>query len=172
VSEIYNIPATFFPSLLQPRTADFYRCCANYRGIFSCGTTAKIVPRLPLFESFRPHTIRHTHAVELLSTNDQPVVAAATYITHTHKRETNIHDHSWIRSRGCNNRAAADLRLRPRCHRNWRCYGVVRSFIQLYGIIFKYAAVFFKNAYSTLRWARNRYNSDGVTKNNGIVGHY
>jgi hypothetical protein len=70
VSEIYNIPATFLPSLLQPRTADFYRCCANYRSIFSFGATAKIVPRLPLFESFRPRPIRHTHPVELLSTND------------------------------------------------------------------------------------------------------
>jgi hypothetical protein len=91
--KIYDIPATFLPSLLQSRTADVYRCCAGYRFIFSCGAIAKIEPRPPIFDGFRPYT--DTRPVEL-STNDQPVVEAATYITHKQKRETNIRDHSGI----------------------------------------------------------------------------
>jgi len=50
--------------------------------------------------------------------------------------------------------------------------GVLTSFIEMYGIIWKYATAFFKNAYSTVRWARNRYSCDGVTKDNGTAGHY
>ena len=65
----YEIPATLLSSLLQPKTADFYRCFAGYRSIFSCGATAKVVPRPPtcIFDGFRPHT--DTRPVEL-STND------------------------------------------------------------------------------------------------------
>jgi hypothetical protein len=67
---------------------------------------------------------------------------------------------------------AAELHLRPCGHQNRLCHSALRSFIEMYSITLKYATVFFKNAYSTLCWARNRYKCDGVTKDNGIVGHY
>ena len=106
-----------------------------------------------LFVMVLVHTQTDTRPVEL-STNDYPVVEVATYITHKQKRQKDIHDLSGIRSRRSSNRAAADLRLRPRGHRNWRCDGVLISFIERYGVILKYATVFFKNEYSTLLWAR------------------
>ena len=43
------------------------------------------MPKPPLFEGFRPNKHTHTQPVELLSTNDQLVAEAASYITHTEK---------------------------------------------------------------------------------------
>jgi hypothetical protein len=64
--------------------------------------------------------------VGLLWTSDQPVAKASTY-TGQHNRETeetNIHTLSGIRTRDPSNQAAADLRLRPRGHRNRQTVGL------------------------------------------------
>ena len=37
-----------------------------------------------------------------------------------HSQETDIHAHSWIRTRNPSNRTTTGLRLRPRGHRDWR----------------------------------------------------
>jgi hypothetical protein len=71
---------------------------------------------LPFLGFLITHTHRHT--VGLLWTSDQPVAETSTY-TGQHNietQETNIHAPSVIRTRDPSNRAAADLRLRPRGH--------------------------------------------------------
>jgi hypothetical protein len=69
--------------------------------------------------TFFNHTQRRM--VELLWTSDQPVVEASTYTgqQNTWTQDANIHALSRIRNRDTSNQAAADLRLRPRGHRNW-----------------------------------------------------
>jgi hypothetical protein len=67
---------------------------------------------------FRGFLITHTdrHTVGLLWTSDQPVAETSTY-TGQHNietQQTNIHTPSGIRTRDSSNRAAVDLRLRPR----------------------------------------------------------
>jgi hypothetical protein len=58
------------------------------------------------------------HTVGLLWTSDQPVAETST-CTGQHNietQQTKFHAPSWIRNRDPGNQAAADLRLRPRCH--------------------------------------------------------
>jgi hypothetical protein len=68
-----------------------------------------------IVEVSRSHTIRRTHAVELLRTSDKPVAEAATHTTHN-KQDTNIHAVSIIRTRDPRKRAATDVQLRPHGH--------------------------------------------------------
>jgi len=60
------------------------------------------------------------HSVGLLWTRNQPVSETSTNKTQ-HTQETDIHALGGIRTRSPNKRAAADLRLRPRGHRDRQC---------------------------------------------------
>ena len=67
-------------------------------------------------------SLTHTKCAGLLCTSDQPVAQAATYTTHNKHIEVNIHVAGGIRTCIPSNRTAADLRLRPQGHRDWREY--------------------------------------------------
>jgi len=71
-----------------------------------------------IVEVSRPHT--DTHMVGLRRKCDQSIAEAATCTSTTNQQtqETNIHDHSGIRTCDPSKQGAADLRLRPHDHRD------------------------------------------------------
>jgi hypothetical protein len=81
-----------------------------------------VVPNWTIGPLFGVSVITHRHTVVLLWTSDQLVAEASTYTgqhnIHINAKETNIHALSGIQTHDTSNQAAADLRLRPRGHRD------------------------------------------------------
>ena len=75
--------------------------------------------RASSFTRVLDHTQRQPLSVGLLWTSDQPVAETTTW-QHTTLKETDIHAPGGIRTHNPSRRAAADLRLRPRGHRDRR----------------------------------------------------
>jgi len=66
-------------------------------------------------------TNSHTHTLDKTSLDEGSAHRRTVYLHNTqHSRETNIHAPGGIRNRNPRNRVAADLRQRPRGHRNWQ----------------------------------------------------
>jgi hypothetical protein len=105
-------------STLQFHTNDIYKpkinCPLNYHSpsLFHLFTAGVEVVYFHLI------TLRHTpQSIGLLRTRDRPVAETSTW-QHKHSQETNIHAPGGIRTRDPSKRSAADLRLRPRGHRD------------------------------------------------------
>ena len=76
-------------------------------------------------------TFRHTpHTVGLPWTSDQPDAQNST-LHKQHSKETDIHGPGGVRTRNSSKRAAADPRLIPRGHRDWRCNMIYNDTVYL-----------------------------------------